>query len=474
MKRILFAGAEVMPFSATGGLGDVLGSLPKAIKNEGDFDVRVVMPLYKSVKAEWRAEMKTEREIYIDLSWRHLYCGIKSLKKEGVTYYFIDNEYYFGRDKLYSYYDDCERFAFFSKAVIELMRALDFYPDVYNANDWQTALSVVYLERIYKKYLPFRNIKSVFTIHNIEYQGRFDYSAMSDIFGLCEQDLLEYDGCINLMKGAIECAGWVSTVSPTYAKEILESEKSHGLYHCLLENRHKLSGILNGIDYDYYDPASDGEICERYSAESPDGKLKNKKALLGELSLPITDAPLIAIISRLASHKGLDLIKEALPRIIGQNELSLVVLGTGESEYEEFFRKLEAEYPDKCRALIKYDRTLAKKLYAAADILLMPSKSEPCGLSQMIACRYGAVPVVRKTGGLADSIKPYSKDESGNIIGNGFSFSDYSGESLSAAITSALSLYEKRDNFLELTKKIMSDDFSWSRSAKKYLEMYEF
>ena len=475
MKKILYAGAEVMPFGATGGLGDVLGSLPAAIAKEcnGDADVRVVMPLYKTIKPEWRAAMVDEAVIYVDLAWRHQYCGIKSLKKDGVTFYFIDNEYYFGRDKLYGYYDDGERYAFFSKAVLDLMAAVDFYPDVYNANDWQTAMSVVYLEKEYKKIDAYRNIKSVFTIHNIEYQGKYGYGMMSDVLGIDEFSLLDYDGCINVMKGAIECAWKVSTVSPTYAKEILGEEKSHGLFHCLRAHEDKLSGILNGIDYTYYDPANDTEIERNFTARSTGKKKENKYALQRELGLVESDVPMLAVISRLASHKGLDLIKEILADVVKNNDLQFVVLGTGEAEFEEFFKWLECEYPDKCRALITYNRDLAKKLYAASDIFLMPSKSEPCGLSQMIASRYGSIPVVRETGGLYDSIKPYFIDENGEIRGNGFTFADYTGYALKNRIEAALELYSDDALRKRMTVKIMKTDFSWSQSAKKYLEMYE-
>ena len=475
MKKILYAGAEVMPFGATGGLGDVLGSLPAAIVKEckGDADVRVVMPLYKTVKPEWRAAMRDVAVIYVDLAWRHQYCGIKSLVKDGVTFYFIDNEYYFGRDKLYGYYDDGERYAFFSKAVLDLMAAVDFYPDVYNANDWQTAMSVVYLEKMYKKIDAYRNIKSVFTIHNIEYQGKFGYGMMSDVLGIDEFELLDYDGCVNVMKGAIECAWKVSTVSPTYAKEILGEEKSHGLYYCLCNHEDKLSGILNGIDYNYYDPSKDTEIAKNFTYRSTGRKKENKFALQKDLGLPESDVPMLAVISRLASHKGLDLIREILSDVVKENDLQFVVLGTGESELEEFFKWLEREYPDKCRALITYNRDLAKKLYAASDIFLMPSKSEPCGLSQMIASRYGSIPVVRETGGLYDSIKGYYIDESGEIQGNGFTFADYDGGALRGKIEDALSLYADEDLRKRMTVKIMKTDFSWSSSAKKYLETYE-
>ena len=475
MKKILYAGAEVMPFGATGGLGDVLGSLPAAIVEEckGDADVRVVMPLYKAVKDEWRAKMKDEGVIYVDLSWRHQYCGIKSLVKDGVTFYFIDNEYYFGRDKLYGYYDDGERYAFFSKAILDLMTAVDFYPDVYNANDWQTAASVVYLEKIYKKRQAYENIKSVFTIHNIEYQGKFGYNMMSDILGIAEYDTLDYNGCVNLMKGAIECAWRVSTVSPTYAEEILGEEKSHGLNYCLQNHTGKLTGILNGIDYEYYNPAKDEGIAKNFTWRSVGRKLDNKNALQRELTLPERDVPMLAVISRLAAHKGLDLIKDILARVIAENDVQFVVLGTGEADYESFFRWLEAEYPDKCRALITYNRDLAKRIYAASDIFLMPSKSEPCGLSQMIASRYGSIPVVRETGGLYDSIKGYWEDEKGQLQGNGFTFANYRSDELYDRINAAIALCNDADKKRAFVSKIMRTDFSWSASAKKYLEMYE-
>ena len=475
MKKILYAGAEIMPFAATGGLGDVLGSLPAAIAKEckGDADVRVVMPLYKTVKPEWRAQMKDEAVIYVDLAWRHQYCGIKSLEKDGVTFYFIDNEYYFGRDKLYGYYDDGERYAFFSKAILDLMGAVSFYPDIYNANDWQTAMSVVYLEKMYKKYEAYRHIKSVFTIHNIEYQGKYPYSIIPDVLGIGEYDTLDYDGCVNVMKGAIECAWKVSTVSPTYANEILGEEKSHGLCHCLCNHVGKLSGILNGIDYNYYDPSKDTEIEKNFTSRSTGRKKENKFALQRELGLPERDVPMLAVISRLASHKGLDLIKDVLSGIVAENDLQFVVLGTGEADFEEFFKWLEREYPDKCRALITYNRDLAKRLYAASDIFLMPSKSEPCGLSQMIASRYGSIPVVRETGGLYDSIKGYWIDEAGEIQGNGFTFANYNSYELRDRIEAALALYADEDLRKRMTVKIMKTDFSWSASAKKYLEMYE-
>ena len=478
MKKILFVGAEVMPFAATGGLGDVMGSLPAAIKasEKSNVDVRVVLPLYSAVKPEWRAQMKDEAVFYVSLSWRNQYCGVKSLQKDGVTYYFIDNEYYFKREALYGYYDDAERYAFFSKAVLEMMAHLDFYPDVMHANDWQSALSVIYLNEKFRYREGYENIKSVYTIHNIEYQGKYSFETLTDVLDLGQEHyaLMRYDGCVNLMKGAIECADLVSTVSPRYAEEIQTSEYSHGLYHILEKNAHKLSGILNGIDYVYYNPSKDTAIVKNYDRRNfASGKAENKMALQKEYGLPVrADVPMLAIISRLASHKGLDIVSQMVYELVGSRDIQLVILGKGETKYEDFFRGLEAAYPDKVRALLLYDRDLSKRIYAAADIFLMPSKSEPCGLSQMIASRYGALPVVRETGGLYDSIKPYWIDN-GEIKGNGFTFANYYAHELLAKSHEAIDLYLDKPAYKKLASKVMGTDFSWSASAKKYMEMYD-
>ena len=476
MKTIMFAGAEVMPFGATGGLGDVLGSLPAAIKAKcgDDADVSVVMPLYKAVKPEWREKMTLVKEFTVALAWRNQYCGVKMLEKDGVKFFFIDNEYYFGRDKLYGYYDDGERFAFFSKAVVDMMAELNYYPDVFNANDWQTAAAVVYLKRLYADKWGYDHIKTVYTIHNIEYQGKYSPMTLGDLFGLGpkDEDYLAYDGCLNLMKGAIVLADKVSTVSPKYAEEILGEEKSHGLYHILRENEYKLTGILNGIDYTYYDPAQDNCIAKNYTWRSSARKVENKAALQRELSLPERDVPMMAVISRLASHKGLDLVRECIGRVLSSEDVQFVLLGTGEPEFEEFFKWLESAYPTKCRALITYDRDLSKRIYAASDIFLMPSKSEPCGLSQMIASRYGSIPVTRETGGLFDSIKGYWEDEKGNIQGNGFTFANYSSDELLDRIYAALALVNNPEKRKAMVSKVMRTDFSWSASADSYLEMY--
>ena len=475
MKKILFVGAEVMPFAATGGLGDVLGSLPTALKKEykENIDIRVVMPLYDAIKAEWRNQMKLEAVFNLQLSWRNLYCGIHSLEKDGVTYYFIDNEYYFKRGALYGYGDDAERYAFFCKAVIEMLGVIGYYPDILHAHDWQAALTLPYLNFEYRWRREYQNIKTVFTIHNIEYQGQFSHDVLSYVFGFDYSDYLDYNGCVNLMKCAIEMANMVTTVSPRYSEEIKSDEYSHGLAPILNKNAHKLTGILNGIDYQYYNPEADKEIFMNFSSGELDKKVKNKTELQRKLGLPEReDVPLVAIISRLASHKGLDLVREVAYGLVDNNDMQLVVLGKGEAQYEEFFTELERNRNDKVRALMLYDRDLSKRIYAACDIFLMPSKSEPCGLSQMIASRYGAIPVVRETGGLYDSIKGYWL-LNGTILGNGFTFANYYAGELYERTCAALELYHNKELYPKFAKKIMDTDFSWGISARKYYMLYE-
>ena len=474
MKKILFAGAEAMPFAATGGLGDVLGSLPAALAAQGDTDVRVVLPLYAAVSEDWRRKMKQEAVFYVRLSWREQYCGVYSLEKDGVTYYFLDNEYYFKRPALYGFFDDGERYAFYSMAVMELMSHLNYYPDVLHAHDWQAALTVVYLNCIYRNRPGYENIRTAFTIHNIEYQGKYDFAILGDVFGLGENEhtLMEHSGCINLMKAAIECADRVTTVSPRYAEEIRTAAYAHGLETALNMHAGKLSGILNGIDYNYYDPKTDKAIASKFTSRSLGGKLANKLALQKETGLPQReDVPMLSVISRLASHKGLDIVAECIYDIVLHHDVQLVILGMGEKRYEQFFTDLERSFPDKVRALITYDRDLSKRIYAATDIFLMPSKSEPCGLSQMIASRYGAIPVVRETGGLFDSIKPYW--EKGNTIyGNGFTFANYNAGELKERTEAAIDLWFDEEKRKKLVTKIMKTDFSWAASAEKYIELY--
>ncbi|MBE6620968.1 MAG: glycogen synthase GlgA [Ruminococcaceae bacterium] len=476
MKKILFVGAEAMPFAATGGLGDVLGSLPAAIAAaDENVDIRVVMPLYAQVSHTWRAQMKQEAVFYVKLAWRNQYCGVFSLVKDGVTYYFLDNEYYFKRDTLYGQMDDGERYAFFCKAVLEMMRHLDYYPDILHAHDWQSAMSVVYLNTGYRYVEGYHTIRSAFTIHNIEYQGKYDFGILGDVFDLGYEyySLMNYGGCINLMKAAIECADRVTTVSPRYAQEILSPEYAHGLHHCLRNHQGKLCGILNGIDYDYYNPKTDPVIAQHFSSASIYRKYANKVDLQRKTGLPESpDVPLLAIISRLATHKGLDLITEIAYNLMKEHDAQLVILGKGEKRYEDYFRWLESQFPDKVRALIQYDRDLSKRIYAACDVFLMPSHSEPCGLSQMIASRYGAIPVTRETGGLYDSIKGYWVDEEGEIRGNGFTFANYSSYELAERTGASLALYQDTKARRALIRKIMETDFSWNVSALCYLNLY--
>lgn len=474
-KKILFVGAEAMPFAASGGLGDVLGSLPAALKAAGGehIDVRVVMPLYGAVSDKYRKEMTFIKSFEVKLAWRRQYCGVFALQKEGVIYYFLDNEYYFKRDSLYGSFDDGERFAFFSLAAVEMLRQLDYYPDILHAHDWQAALSLVYLNRKYRFMEGYGNIRTVFTIHNIEYQGQYDFSILGDVFSLSPADraLMEYDGCINLMKAAIECADRVTTVSPRYAEEILGEEYSHKLYHVLRRHAGKLSGILNGIDYVYYDPATDPVIAANFDPVRLKGKTADKAAIQEQYGLPVrADVPLVMVISRLVAHKGVDLIAGMADQLLN-DDVQMIVLGKGDAAYEDYFRELERKYPDRMRALITYDRDLSKKLYAAADIFLMPSRSEPCGLSQMIASRYGAIPVTRETGGLYDSIKGYWEKD-GEIMGNGFTFANYRADELLDRTRAAADLWRDAPKRRKLVKKIMRTDFSWHASAKKYLELY--
>lgn len=477
MKKILMVGAEVMPFAATGGLGDVLGSLPKSLAKEygQNADIRLVMPLYSAIKENYRQKMSFVCDITVPLSWRKQYCGIYKLCENGVTYYFLDNEYYFKRDELYGSFDDGERFAFFCMAVMYLMQTLNFYPDILHAHDWQSALSVIYLKTLFYDVPEYKNIKSIFTIHNIAYQGKYDMSILGDIFALDIKyaSLVSYDGCINLMKGAIVLCDKLTTVSPTYAKEIRYPEHSEGLHFILSENSYKLSGILNGIDYDYYNPRTDEVIWQNYSGARPSGKVQNKLELQKELGLPEDEkVPLIAIISRLASHKGLDIVREIMEDVVCENNIQLVILGKGEKQFEDYFSYLEEKHPEKVKTLLLYNRDLSKKIYAAADIFVMPSKSEPCGLSQMIASRYGAVPVTRETGGLYDSIKGYYEKD-GEIFGNGFTFANYSSIELKDRIGAAIDLYKNSTKWKKLSKKVMNTDFSWDISAKKYIELYD-
>lgn len=472
-KTVLFVASEANPFAGTGGLADVVASLPKALAAKGEYDVRVVIPLYQAVSPAYRATFRFEGNFNVPVAWRNQYCGVFSLKYDGVTFYFIDNEYYFKRGNLYGYYDDGERFAFFSRAVLEMMQYLDYYPDILHCHDWQTALSVVYLKTIYANRYGYDHIKALFTIHNIEYQGKYGYELLSDLFGLPEycKQILDYDGCLNLMKGAIQLAERFSTVSKTYASEIKNPYFAHGLEYMTTQNEYKLIGILNGIDEDVYDPSKDDKLFAAYSAKDTSGKKICKAELQKMLALPVREnVPVIAIISRLVPAKGLDLVKCVFEELLAE-DVQVIVLGKGDGEYEDYFRYIAERYSGKCRAIIAYNRDLSSKIYSGADIFLMPSKHEPCGLSQMIACRYGTIPVVRSTGGLADSI--IAHNEGNREGGNGFVFHTYNAHEMLYVLKDAIYTFGKKEEWSKIMKNAMTTDFSWDRSAGEYERLYD-
>lgn len=473
VKSVLFVASEANPYLGSGGLADVIGSLPKTLAANGKYDVRVVMPLYGDISDKYRSQMRFLMNFNVPLAWRNQYCGVFSLKADGVTFYFIDNEYYFKRSGLYGFYDDGERFAYFSKAALEMMVHLDYYPEMLHCHDWQTALSVVYLKTLYANRYGYDHIKAIFTIHNIEYQGKYGYDCLGDLFGLPEsvKPALDYDGCLNLMKGAIQFSDRFSTVSRMYANEIKNPFFAHGLQYAICENEFKLTGILNGIDETVYNPETDEKLFRNYSADDTSGKAVCKKELQKMLGLPEKDdAPLISIISRLVPAKGLDLVKCVIEELLAEN-VQVVILGKGEGDYEDYFRMLADRYSGKCRAIIAYNKDLASKIYSASDIFLMPSKQEPCGLSQMIACRYGAVPVVRATGGLFDSISPYNNDMRNG--GNGFVFGNYNAHEMLYVIKDAVYTFGNKDEWRGIMKRAMTTDFSWKKSSGEYEKLYD-
>ncbi len=467
-KKILFVASEAAPFIATGGLAEVIGSLSKAIAADDRFDVRVIIPLYQDIRKEYRKDFRFIGNIFVPLSWRNQYCGIFEYVKDNVTFYFVDNEYYFKRPGCYGYYDDGERFAFFCRGVMEILGFLNFYPDILHCHDWQAALAALYLKTIYCYRPEYQFIKAVFTIHNIEYQGKYSLDILEDLFGISYdyKNLVEFDRCINLMKGAIECCERFSTVSPTYAMEIKDPYYSHGLDPIVRRNEFKLCGILNGIDPDYYDPATDKALFANYSADDVAPKAVCKEELQRMLNLPVKpETPIIAMISRLVGHKGFDLVKEVIEQALRQ-DIQFVLLGTGDSVYENYFSDLARRYPGKVVSVISFNSDLSRKIYSGADIFLMPSKSEPCGLSQMISSRYGTIAIVRETGGLKDSITPYGAG------GNGFTFRDYNAYDMLYVINEAIGVYHNKEEWMKLVRKAMTTDFTWSRSATYYEDLF--
>lgn len=476
--QIVFASAECAPFVKTGGLGDVAGSLPAALVRAGA-EVIVMVPKYATIKDEYKAQMEHFSDFYVSLGWRNEYCGLEKLEHDGVTYMFIDNERYFARDYPYGFFDDGERFAFFSKAITESLQHLPagFECDILHCNDWQTALAPVFLREFYQGLPLYDRVKTVFSIHNVAFQGQFSDTVMEDILGVAHipaaASQLRCDACsINYMLGALRYADAITTVSPTYANEIQTPEFGEGLDGVLRERSYALQGILNGIDVAGFDPATDKRIAANYSVEDRSGKAVCKAKLQEELGLEVRDdRPLMVMVTRLTRQKGMDLVMYALDRILSGG-VQVAVLGTGDRDYEDGLRYFQDKYPGTMAARIEFDPALSQRMYAAADMFLMPSKFEPCGLSQIIAMRYGTLPIVRETGGLKDTVIPYNEFTG---KGTGFSFSNFNGDEMGDAVFSAARLFwDNRDAWNQLVTQAMSQDFSWTRSADKYLDLYFF
>ena len=471
--KILYATSEAVPFIKTGGLADVAGSLPPALAEEGA-EVAVILPLYQKVKEKFGDQLNFVCYDFVDLAWRHSYCGLFSMEKDGVTWYFVDNEQYFARPNLYGYDDDGERFGFFSRAVIQMLPRMKFWPDVIHCNDWQTALIPIYLKDDGVREEKYRGIRTALTIHNIEYQGRYGAQTLGDLFGLdqgwANDGTIMMDGDVNLIKGAILCADAINAVSPSYANELKLAYFAHRLENIMRQCEYKLTGVLNGIDMKLYDPKNDDRITAKYSIEDMSGKAADKAALQRMMGLrEEADTPVMAIVSRLVSHKGLDLICEVLHDMM-ELPMQLVILGKGDQKYEEFFSWAAQQYHGRMAVCLDYNEALSMAIYSGADLFLMPSKSEPCGLSQMIAMRYGTVPIVRETGGLKDTVHAY---EAWRDSGNGFSFANYASSDMLYVIREAVELYKENPAaFARLRERAMSGDFSWAKSAKDYLRMY--
>lgn len=469
--KILYAAAEVVPFVKTGGLADVAFSLPKALKKLG-MDIRVILPKYKDIPKKFLDQMSLIKEFEVSLGDNKKYCGIYSLEYQEIPFYFIDNEEYFKREGLYGYWDDGERYSYFSKAIIEFMGQIDFIPDVLHCNDWHTGMVMALLDSYYRKEAPFNKIKKVFTIHNLRYQGIFPKEILSNLLSLGEEyfhlNALEFYGKVNFMKAGIGFSDIITTVSETYAKEIQFSYYGENLDGFLRHHRHQLVGIVNGIDYDIYNPMTDKNIYVPYQT-SLKKKQENKISLQKQLGLsPQKHIPLLAMVTRLDSMKGIDLVLHILEELL-QLDVQMIVLGTGDKKYEDLLKNLGKKYPEKLSVNTFFSEELAHKIYAGADLFLMPSKFEPCGLSQLIALRYGTLPIVRETGGLKDTVKPYN-EYTGE--GNGFSFANYNAHDMLHVIKNALNIYQDKEKWAKLVKCALKSDYSWKKSAQKYQELY--
>lgn len=471
--KVLFAASEAHPFIKTGGLGDVMGALPKSLINL-DIDARVVIPKYKNIKDELKQKLQFIKWFTVSVGWRNQYCGVFQYDYDGVIYYFIDNEYYFNRDGLYGYFDDGERFAFFNRAVLELIKEIDWQPDLINCNDWQTGMIPVLLNLEYKKDLFYSKIRTVFSIHNLLFKGSFSPNILPELFGYDYMPLangsVELDGAVSFLKGGLNYCDQITTVSNTYAEEIKTPQYGEGLDGLLRCRSCYLMGIVNGIDYEEFNPQEDKFIFKNFDLETIEDKVKNKLALQKELGLPQKEnTPMIGLISRLTHQKGCDLIVNIIDRLL-QRDIQLVILGTGDYWYEETFKNLQYRYPDKVSANIKFDNTLAHKIYAATDMFLMPSLFEPCGLGQLIALRYASIPIVRETGGLKDTITPYNKY---NGKGNGFGFKNFNSNELMQIVEYALTIYNDEKAWNNIIRQAMNSDNSWEKSAMQYKLLYE-
>lgn len=471
--KVLFVASECGPFIRTGGLGDVAAALPKELNAMGN-DVRVIIPLYEDISIDYKSKFTYVGNVYVKLAWREEYAGVFEYDYNGVKYYFIDNEKYFKRSGLYGYFDDGERFAFFSKAVLDVLPLIDFKPDVIHSNDWHTALVPVYQDAIYCNFDFYRGIKTVFTIHNIQFQGRFSLDVIKDIVGLPDEkfSVLEYDRDANFMKGAIEASNKITTVSPNYAKEILDPYFAYGLSSILSDRYYKISGIVNGIDQNLFNPKTDKHIYKNYDNSSFElGKKINKDSLLENLNLQKANqnTMLIGMVTRLTEQKGIDIFVNSVDEILKQ-DVRIAILGQGDWYLEKLLNELQLKYPDKLRVIINFSTDIANKIYAASDVFLMPSKFEPCGLSQLIAMSYGTIPIVREIGGLKDTVKAYNTETK---KGSGFTFYDYSSSELIRAVQRAYEIFSNKKEWNSLIKCIMEEDLSWKKSAKQYLELYK-
>lgn len=471
--KVLFVASEAVPFIKTGGLADVAGSLPKSLKAEG-VDIRVILPKYGSIKEEWTSKMSHVGNITVPVSWRDKYAGVDMIEHDGVTYYFLDNEEYFKRDSLYGYFDDAERFAFFSRAVLNVLPMLDFWPDVIHTNDWHAGMVNVFLKLDHIGDERYAGIKTLFSIHNLKYQGVFPKSVMNDVLGLdwkyFNNGDLEFYDAVNYMKAGIIYADFVGTVSRTYAQEIQYDYFGENLDGLLRKRSDSLFGIVNGIDYDVYNPATDKNLLYTYDVNSWNKKVDNKVRLQEYLGLPVKrDTPIIAMVTRLVDAKGLDLLVRIMDELLATEDAQFVLLGTGDKRYEDWFQGLQWRFPDKVSANIRFSNQLAQRIYASADIFLMPSIYEPCGIGQLIALRYGTVPVVRATGGLRDTIQPYNKYTG---EGNGYIFENINAHDMAYVIKQALGDYRDKSVWNHLVENAMNSDYSWKNSAKEYINLF--